>query len=37
LLKQALQMSDGNQLQAAKILGEPRHIVRYLLKKHDLS
>ncbi len=37
LLIQALQMSDGNQLQAAKILGEPRHIVRYLLKKHDLS
>jgi len=37
MLTQALQMSDGNQLQAAKILGEPRHIVRYLLKKHDLS
>ena len=37
LLTQALQMSDGNQLQAAKILGEERHIVRYLLKKHGLS
>jgi DNA-binding NtrC family response regulator len=36
LLTQALQMSDGNQLQAAKILGEPRHIVRYLLKKHGI-
>lgn len=37
MLTQALQMSDGNQLQAAKILGEPRHIVRYLLKKHNLA
>lgn len=37
LLLQALQMSDGNQLQAAKILGEERHIVRYLLKKHGLA
>lgn len=36
LLMQAMQMSDGNQLQAAKILGEPRHIVRYLLKKHGV-
>jgi two-component system response regulator AtoC len=37
LLVQALQMSDGNQLQAAKILGEERHIVRYLLKKHGVT
>ncbi|UCE06755.1 MAG: sigma-54-dependent Fis family transcriptional regulator [bacterium] len=37
MLTQALQMSEGNQLQAAKILGEPRHIVRYLLKKHNLA
>jgi DNA-binding NtrC family response regulator len=37
LLTQALQISDGNQLQAAKILGEERHIIRYLLKKHGLS
>ena len=37
LLLQAMQMSNGNQLQAAKILGEPRHIVRYLLKKHHLN
>ncbi len=37
LLVQALQISAGNQLKAAKILGEPRHIVRYLLKKHNLD
>jgi len=37
LLVQALQMSEGNQLQAAKILGEERHIVRYLLKKHGVA
>ena len=37
LLAQALQMSKGNQLQAAKLLGEPRHIIRYLIKKHNLS
>ncbi|MEE4311698.1 MAG: sigma-54 dependent transcriptional regulator [candidate division KSB1 bacterium] len=37
LLTQALQMSKGNQLQAAKLLGEPRHIIRYLIKKHNLS
>lgn len=37
LLIQALQMSGGNQLQAAKLLGEERHIVRYLLKKHGLE
>ncbi|MDZ7401841.1 MAG: sigma-54 dependent transcriptional regulator [candidate division KSB1 bacterium] len=37
LLLQALQMSGGNQLQAAKILGEERHIVRYLIKKHNLE
>lgn len=37
LISQALQISDGNQLEAARILGEPRHIVRYLIKKHDLK
>ncbi len=37
LLLQALQMSEGNQLQAAKILGEERHIVRYLIKKHGIA
>jgi Nif-specific regulatory protein len=37
LLVQALQISAGNQLKAAKILGEPRHIIRYLLKKHNID
>ncbi|MBD3290637.1 response regulator [candidate division KSB1 bacterium] len=36
-LTQALQMSNGNQLKAAKVLGEPRHIIRYLVKKHDIN
>ena len=36
LLQQALQVSNGNQLKAARLLNEPRHIVRYLVKKHDL-
>ncbi len=36
LLQQALQVSNGNQLKASKILNEPRHIVRYLVKKHSL-
>ena len=37
ILTQALQISSGNQLKAAKILGEPRHIVRYLIKKHNIN
>lgn len=37
LLTQALQASNGNQLKAADLLGEPRHIVRYLMKKHHLT
>ncbi|TFH01759.1 MAG: sigma-54-dependent Fis family transcriptional regulator [Calditrichales bacterium] len=37
LLSQAMEVSGGNQLKAAKMLNEPRHIVRYLLKKHQLS
>lgn len=37
LVIQALQISEGNQIQAAKILGEPRHIVRYLIKKHEIK
>jgi len=37
LLQQALELSGGNQLKAAKLLNEPRHIVRYLLKKHSIS
>ena len=36
-LSQALQLSSGNQLKAAKILGEPRHIIRYLIKKHNID
>ena len=34
-LDQALEMSKGNQLKAAQLLNEPRHIIRYLLKKHN--
>jgi DNA-binding NtrC family response regulator len=34
LFKQALEISDGNQVKAAKLLNEPRHIIRYLTKKH---
>ena len=36
LVKQALRKSDWNQIKAAEILGEPRHIIRYFVKKHDL-
>ncbi len=34
LLQQALEICDGNQVKAAKLLNEPRHIIRYLVKKH---
>lgn len=37
LVVQALQLSEGNQIKAAEILGEPRHIVRYFIKKHGLK
>ncbi|NOY60244.1 MAG: sigma-54-dependent Fis family transcriptional regulator [Calditrichaeota bacterium] len=37
ILLQALQISDGNQQKAAKMLGEPRHIIRYLIKKHGIE
>ncbi len=37
LVIQALNLSNGNQIQAAKILNEPRHIVRYLVKKHGIK
>lgn len=37
LLKQALKKAKGNQAKAAEILGEPRHIVRYLIKKYQLK
>jgi len=36
MLQQALQVSNGNQLKASRILNEPRHIVRYLVKKYSL-
>ncbi len=37
LVTQALRVSQGNQLKAAKILGEERHIIRYLIKKHHIN
>ena len=37
LLKQALELGEGNQVKAASLLGEPRHIIRYLLKKHNIT
>jgi len=35
-LRQAMELSDWNQVKAAKLLNEPRHIIRYLLKKHNM-
>ncbi|MBN2009533.1 sigma-54-dependent Fis family transcriptional regulator [candidate division KSB1 bacterium] len=37
MVLQALQISEWNQLKAAEMLGEPRHIVRYFIKKHGLK
>lgn len=37
ILLQALQLTSGNQIKAAEILGEPRHILRYLIKKHHIK
>jgi len=37
ILEQAFSMSGGNQIKTSRLLGEPRHIVRYLLKKHKLG
>lgn len=37
LLSQALQLADNNQVAAARILKEPRHIIRYLIRKHGLK
>jgi two-component system response regulator AtoC len=37
LLIQALQITSYNQIKAAEMLGEPRHIIRYLMKKHGLN
>jgi DNA-binding NtrC family response regulator len=36
LLKQALQLSGGNQTEAARLLGMSRDQVRYRVEKHDL-
>ena len=37
ILKQALDISNGNQLKTARLLNEPRHVIRYLIKKHKLE
>ncbi len=37
LLMQALELGEGNQVKTARLLNEPRHIVRYLLKKHSIT
>ncbi len=37
LLLQALELNQKNQIKTAETLKEPRHIIRYLLKKHNLS
>lgn len=36
LVKKALLLTNGNQMQAAKLLKIPRHVIRYLIKKHQL-
>lgn len=37
LLLQSLELNQKNQIKTAETLKEPRHIIRYLLKKHNLS
>ena len=37
LVQQAMNISEGNQVRAANFLNEPRHILRYLLKKHNMK
>jgi two-component system response regulator AtoC len=37
MLEDALRQSNGNQVQAANLLNEERHILRYLLKKHNID
>jgi len=37
LIDQALRRTDGNQVQAAKLLGITRHALRHRMKKHDIS
>jgi len=36
-IRQALERNDGNQTQAAKDLGIPRHVLIYRLKKYSIS
>jgi DNA-binding protein Fis len=35
-INQALKKADGNQVQAAKLLGITRHALRHRMKKHSL-
>lgn len=37
LVQQALSRTNGNQVQAAKLLNVPRHIIRYYLKQRNIS
>ncbi len=37
ILQQAYLFNDRNQLKTARMLKEPRHIIRYLLKKYHIS
>ncbi|HGY55953.1 MAG TPA: sigma-54-dependent Fis family transcriptional regulator [Caldithrix abyssi] len=37
ILEQALKAAGGNQIKTSKLLKEPRHIIRYLVKKHRLD
>ena len=37
LVQQALERTDGNQVQAAKLLNVPRHVIRYYLKQRDTA
>ncbi len=37
VLRQAYLLNDRNQIKTAQMLKEPRHIIRYLLKKYNIS
>lgn len=37
LVQQALDRTNGNQVQAAKLLNVPRHIMRYYLQQRDIT
>jgi DNA-binding NtrC family response regulator len=37
IVLQALEQTGWNQLKTADLLNEPRHIIRYLIRKHDLK